>query len=123
MRPGLEIEMNRLNRLARILKIAQISDAGSEDHKIRQTEERAGMTLEEFENKVARLILKERIRSEEIGIEMDMSELEIDGPAMVRALLDDADKVADPAFFPYTFLSERKTPEDYFNFLKGNGVI
>jgi len=118
--------MNRLNRLARILKIAQMSDAGSEDHKIRQTEERAGMTLEEFENKVARLILKERIRSEEteeIGIEMDMSELEIDGPTMVRALLDGADKVADPAFFPYTFLSERKTPEDYFNFLKQNGVI
>ena len=109
--------MNRARKINLLCKIAQSGERRRERDKIRQTEERAGMTLTDFENRVASIIL-----SNQLGI--DSSDIDVDGPQYLQSILENPDIFTRDDFeFPYSFLSDRKSPQDYVDYLKSQNII
>lgn len=112
--------MSRLDSLKRLCKIAQSFEEASEHEKIRQTEERAGMSLNDFEDKVGKLIVSKSLTRG--GFEFD--EIDVGGRLILERLLEGPSIWSDDTFeYPYDFLTTGRTPEDYVSYLEDKKII
>lgn len=112
--------MSRLKSLKKLYKIAHSSEQSSELRKIKQTEERVGMKLSEFEDKVGVLIISKGLKRS--GFEFD--ELEVGGRDILEEILQNPNVWSDRTFeYPYDFLSAGRTPEEYVLYLEDKNII
>lgn len=106
--------MSRLENLKRLRKIAQSYEQYSEEEKIRQTEERVGMSLNDFENEVGSILISKSL--ERAGFEFD--EIDTGGRIILERLLGSPEVWSDDRFeYPYSFLHKKRTPKDYVDYL------
>lgn len=112
--------MSRFEKLRELFKFAQSSEADLDMQKIKQTEERVGASLDEFENEVASILL-----AKQMGLEgADIGGISVEGSIVLEALLDGADIRSDPTFrYPYNFLSDGKSPQEYADYLEEKNII
>ena len=112
--------MSRFKALKRLCKIAQSSEKASEFEKIKQTEERMGMSLNDFEDKIGSLIVSRSLRRG--GFEFD--EIDVGGRIILERLLEDSNIWSDDTFeYPYDFLTTGRTPEEYVSYLEDKNII
>ena len=112
--------MSRFEKLRELLKFAQSSEADLDMQKIKQTEERVGASLDDFENEVASILL-----AKQMGLEgADIGGISVEGSIVLEALLDGADIWSDPTFrYPYDFFSDGKSPQEYVDYLEEKNII
>lgn len=107
--------MNRFEKIRELFKFAQSFEAALDMQKIKQTEERAGTSLDDFQNEVASILL-----AKQMGLEgADIGGVSVEGSIILEALLDGADVWSDPTFeYPYDFLVADKSPQQYADYLE-----
>tara|TARA_B100001094_G_scaffold91497_2_gene87485 strand:- start:7695 stop:8039 length:345 start_codon:yes stop_codon:yes gene_type:complete len=112
--------MSRLDALKNLRKIAQSYEQYSEEEKIRQTEKRVGMSLADFENKVGSILISKSLKR--AGFEFD--EINAGGRIVLERILSNPEVWSDDRFeYPYDFLQEKKTPEEYVAYLERKNII
>ena len=112
--------MSRLENLKRLRKIAQSYEQDAEEEKIRQTEARVGMSLNDFENEVGSILMSRSLKR--AGFEFD--EIDAGGRIILEKLLNKPEVWSDDSFkYPYDFLREKRTPEDYIAYLESRNII
>ena len=112
--------MSRLENLKRLRKIAQSYEQDTEEEKIRQTEARVGMSLNDFENEVGSILMSRSLKR--AGFEFD--EIDTEGRIILERLLSRPEVWSDDSFeYPYSFLHNKRTPEDYVSYLEDKNII
>ena len=112
--------MSRLNSLKKFYKIAQSYEKFFEEEKIKETEDRIGMSLSNFEDEVVKLIVSKSLTRG--GFDFD--EIDVGGRLILERLLEGPGIWSDNTFeYPYDFLTTGRTPKEYVSYLEDKKII
>ena len=107
--------MNRFNKTKslhyEVKKTASFGEADLELNKLRETERRAGITIEDFEASVQEFVRK---HGDE---EFDLRTL------LIREMFKERGRSEEPFYTPYDYITSYKTPEEYVFYLLENNLI